>query len=136
MAFIFIPLSVLTLSDLGERQRGNATGLFNLTRELGGSIGTAWMGMLIDDSTKIHAAELSEHVSAYSPSTQERLAALKGGLGIAAPEAFLQMKLKVQAMVMSFTDGFGKASVVFAIGLLLVLFLKRPQPGARIEGAH
>jgi hypothetical protein len=46
------------------------------------------------------------------------------------------MKLKVQAMVMSFTDGFGKASVVFGIGLLLVLFLKRPQPGARIEGAH
>ncbi len=44
MGFIFIPISMLALSDLPNEIRGNATGLFNLTRELGGSIGTAWMG--------------------------------------------------------------------------------------------
>lgn len=41
LAFIFIPVSVAALSDLPADQRGNATGLFNLTRELGGSLGTA-----------------------------------------------------------------------------------------------
>src|SRR5213078_2985060 len=44
LAFVFIPVSVAALSDLPLAQRGNATGLFNLTRELGGSLGTAWMG--------------------------------------------------------------------------------------------
>ena len=142
MAFIFIPISVLTLSDLSPEKRGNATGLFNLTRELGGSIGTAWMGMLVDDGTKIHAAQLSEHVSAYSPYTQERIGALQGGVGsmtstpALVPESILSMKVHGQAMAMSFTDGFAKASAVFALGLLLIVFLKRPTPGLRIEGAH
>lgn len=48
LAFVFIPISVIALSDVAPDKCGNATGLFNLTRELGGSIGTAWMGLLID----------------------------------------------------------------------------------------
>src|SRR6185312_1229324 len=54
LGFIFIPLSVIALSDLAPSIRGNATGLFNLTRELGGSIGTAWMSVALDNSAKVY----------------------------------------------------------------------------------
>src|SRR5262249_49897608 len=47
LGFIFIPVTVLALSNVAPARRGNATGLFNLTRELGGSMGTALMGSLL-----------------------------------------------------------------------------------------
>src|SRR6185295_5669232 len=70
LAFVFIPLSVAALSDLPPAQRGNGTGLFNLTRELGGSLGTAWMGKVVADGIATHSATLAEHVSPYNPVAQ------------------------------------------------------------------
>src|SRR6185436_5426274 len=63
LGFIFIPVSMLALSGLGPAQRGNATGLFNLTRELGGSLGTALMGMLVSNDIKRVSSYLGENVS-------------------------------------------------------------------------
>jgi DHA2 family multidrug resistance protein len=141
MGFIFIPLSVIALSDLSAEQRGNATGLFNLTRELGGSIGTAWMGMRLDNATKLFASRLGESVSVYNPVTQEQLAQLRGVTsGLADPGAgaitILGLRVQVQALIKAFNDGFLAVAALFAAGLFLVLLLKRPQPGLKIEGAH
>ncbi|HZW90573.1 MAG TPA: DHA2 family efflux MFS transporter permease subunit, partial [Myxococcaceae bacterium] len=51
LGFCFVPLSVVALSGLKPSERGSAAGLFNLTRELGGSIGTAWMSTIITNSS-------------------------------------------------------------------------------------
>lgn len=142
LSFIFIPLSVIALSDLAPDQRGNATGLFNLTRELGGSIGTAWMGMSLDNSSKLFASRLGESVSAYSPTTQEQLALLQRGVTARLPDpqgsavTILGLRVQVQAMIKAFNQGFVTVAVMFAAGVFLVLLLKRPQPGVKIEGAH
>ncbi|MBS2013221.1 MAG: DHA2 family efflux MFS transporter permease subunit [Deltaproteobacteria bacterium] len=143
LAFVFIPISVLALSDIPPDKRGNATGLFNLTRELGGSIGTAWMGLVVDRGSKIHGAYLAESVTPFSQATQEQLGAIRGGLGsqTASPElvgeAVLALKVRVQALVLSFQDGFYRATAVFLVALLLVALLKRPKPGdAGPSGAH
>ena len=141
LGFIFIPLSVIALSDLSAEQRGNATGLFNLTRELGGSIGTAWMGMRLDDQTKLFTSRLSESVTVYNPIAQEQLAQLRGvATGLADPTAgaisILGLRVQVQALIKAFNDGFLAVAALFAGGLVLVLLLKRPQPGLKIEGAH
>lgn len=141
LAFVFIPISVIALSDVDPAKRGNATGLFNLTRELGGSIGTAWMGMLIDRNTKIHGSYLSESVTVYSPIAQEQYGAIAGSLGTQTvtsqlvPESMLAMKVKIQALVLSFQDGFLSATAVFLLCLVLVLFLKKPT-GGPVAGAH
>lgn len=128
LAFVFIPISVLALSDIPADKRGNATGLFNLTRELGGSIGTAWMGLVIDRGTKIHGSYLAESVTPYSPVTQMQLG---------AGEAALAFRVRVQALVLSFQDGFTYATFVFLAALVLVLLLKKPTPGAQgPSGAH
>jgi DHA2 family multidrug resistance protein len=141
MGFIFIPLSVIALSDLTPAQRGNATGLFNLTRELGGSIGTAWMGMSLDDSTKIFRAGLSESVTAGSPAAAEQLAAMRGAMArlpdpTQSANALLDLRVQLQALIKAFNEGFLMVAAAFAAGLFLVLLLKRPQPGVKIEGAH
>jgi MFS transporter, DHA2 family, multidrug resistance protein len=142
MSLIFIPLSVIALSDLSPEQRGNATGLFNLTRELGGSIGTAWMGMNLDNASKLFASRLGESVNAYNPAAQEQLALIQRGVTNRLPDpagsaaTILGLRVQVQAMIKAFNAGFLLVAAVFAAGIGLVFFLKRPQPGVQIEGAH
>ena len=139
---MFIPISVIALSDISPEKRGNATGLFNLTRELGGSIGTAWMGLLLDRATKMHTVYLSEYVTPYNPLAQEQYAAIQGSVAPQTaspqmvPETMLAMKVKLQALVMSFQDGFMSATAVFLCALLLVLLLKKPKSAAGAAGAH
>ncbi len=142
LAFVFIPISVIALSDISPAKRGNATGLFNLTRELGGSIGTAWMGLLIDRATKMHTTYLSEYVTPYNPLAQEQYAAIQGSVATQTaapqmvPETMLALKVKLQALVLSFQDGFTSATVVFLASLFLVLLLKKPKSAAGAAGAH
>jgi len=46
------------------------------------------------------------------------------------------MRVKLQALVLSFQDGFMKATFVFLAALVLVLLLKKPKPGPGPAGAH
>jgi DHA2 family multidrug resistance protein len=135
LVFIFIPVSVAALSDLPLAQRGNATGLFNLTRELGGSLGTAWMGKVVADGIAIHSSRLSEHISAYDPATQEQWTSLMHrGMD---PAANLMARVTRESMVLSFEDGFGITMTAIALGIVMVMLLRRPQASAAAPpGAH
>jgi DHA2 family multidrug resistance protein len=140
LAFIFVPLGVIALSDLPAELRGNATGLFNLTRELGGSIGTAWMGTMLDRSSRLATARLAERVTAYNPAAQEQLALLKRAVPTVDPNqsayALINLKVQLQALVKSFNQNFLLVGAVFVAGIALIALLKRPRPGVAIEGAH
>ena len=134
LAFIFIPVTVASLSNLAPQERGNATGLFNLTRELGGSLGTAWMGKVVADGIVTHSAQIATHITIYDPIVQERMAAI-AHQGLPA-EAVLGNLVTGQAMVMSFDDGFRLAMVAILLGIVLVLMLKKPAAGPAPVGAH
>jgi DHA2 family multidrug resistance protein len=142
LGFIFIPVSVLSLSGLSPEQRGNATGLFNLTRELGGSFGTALMGMLVSDGIKIHSSYLAESITPYNPLVQAQMQQLTGSVGAQTyqsqlvAETLLQAKVTTQAMVLSFENGFRWVALAMSLGLVLVLFLKKPTSGVAPVGAH
>jgi len=141
MGFIFIPLSVMALSDLSADKRGNATGLFNLTRELGGSIGTAWMSVSLENSSAVYSSQIGESVNPYNPLVQEQLAALRGAVSTLPDPgqsalSILSLRVQLQALIKAFNDGFLMVAALFAAGIFLVLLLKRPEPGVKIEGAH
>ncbi|MFT3693023.1 MAG: DHA2 family efflux MFS transporter permease subunit [Kofleriaceae bacterium] len=127
LAFIFVPVSVAALSDLSPQERGNATGLFNLTRELGGSLGTAWMGKVVADGVVRHGAAIGAHVTQYDIAAQDRIAMLQANH--LPSDAILSQQVGNQALVMSFDDGFRLAMIAILLGLALVLILKRPPKG-------
>jgi MFS transporter, DHA2 family, multidrug resistance protein len=134
LAFVFIPVSVAALSDLPLAQRGNATGLFNLTRELGGSLGTAWMGKVVADGITTHSARLAEHVSPYNPVAQAQwLGIARGGMD---PPTMLAGRVLREAMVLSFEDGFRITMTAIGLGIVMVMLLKRPAPQGAPTGAH
>jgi DHA2 family multidrug resistance protein len=142
LGFIFIPVSVLALSGLAPEQRGNATGLFNLTRELGGSFGTALMGMLVSDGVKVHRSFLAEAIHPYNPLVQAQLQQIAGSLGTQTyqsslvAERVLDARVTTQALVLSFENGFRWVALAMALGLFLVLLLEKPSAGPAPVGAH
>jgi DHA2 family multidrug resistance protein len=142
LGFIFIPVSVLALSGLAPAQRGNATGLFNLTRELGGSFGTALMGMLVSDGAQIHRSYLAEAINPYNPLVQSQLQQLSASVGAqtyqsaSVAERLLDARVTTQALVLSFENGFRWVALAMALGLFLVLLLEKPSAGPAPVGAH
>lgn len=135
LALLFPPMNVSALSELPAERRGNATGLFNLTRELGGSFGTVWMGLIIANQTKIEVSYLGENLYATNPLYQEHLAAASANLiphtwtVELVGESVLAWRVQVQALVRSFERGFAEAMVLFALALVFVFLMKRPRSG-------
>jgi MFS transporter, DHA2 family, multidrug resistance protein len=135
LACVFIPVNVLALSDLSPAHRGNASGLFNLTRELGGSLGTAWMGMIVTDGMAVHRSAIASHVTPFHPMVQEQLRTIARVTSL-APDAILQRRISRQALVLSFEDGFRKTALAILIGLVLVLLVRRPREDVSVNAAH
>jgi MFS transporter, DHA2 family, multidrug resistance protein len=134
LGFVFIPVSIAALSDLPPAQRGNATGLFNLTRELGGSLGTAWMGKVVADGIAVHSTELGQHVTLFDPATIDAWTQIaRAGLD---PATILGVRISREAMVLSFNDGFRLTMMAVGLGLVMVLILKKAGGGGAPAGAH
>ncbi len=142
MGLIFVPLSVITLSRLPAMQRGNAAGLFNLTRELGGSIGTAAMGLLLDRRAALHSAHLTDRLDAFNPmmtAQLRQLGALFVGHGVdtrTGALAVVASRVNTQSLVQSFNDGFLLAAAMFAVGMVFVFVIRKPVNAAPVAGAH
>ena len=138
-----IPINLIALGTLPPDRVKNASGLFNLTRNLGGAVGLAGINTLLQSRTDLHAARLAEGVRWGAAVAEERLAAMAGGLsatlGPAADTAALARlsgMVTQQALVMAFSDIFLTLAVIFAVMLPLVLLVQRPREGAGGGGGH
>src|SRR6185503_1557506 len=90
LGLIFVPLTNLALADLPMSKIPNGTGLFNLMRQLGGSVGIALSATLLQRFTAIHRGDLIANVTQYSEVARERLSAIVARLiatGTPAPLA-------------------------------------------------
>src|SRR5947207_11042757 len=80
LGLIFVPLTNLALADLPMSKIPNGTGLFNLMRQLGGSVGIALSARLVQRFTAIHRGDLMASVTAYAEATRERLPQITNAL--------------------------------------------------------
>ncbi|MDA8121317.1 MAG: DHA2 family efflux MFS transporter permease subunit [Deltaproteobacteria bacterium] len=135
MGFLFIPLTTLTLSSIPRPQMGNATSIYNLLRNLGGSFGVAFATTMFTRRAQVHQSHLTEHLTWFDQAfrtTVEGGKAVLAGRGIPAGAAE-SVSLKTiygqvvkQATAMGFNDSFLLLSVMMACVLPLVLLLRRP----------
>jgi DHA2 family multidrug resistance protein len=141
---MFLPLNLATIGPIPKADIGKATGLFSLTRQLGGSVGVALLATLLGQRQAFHATVLAEKLSASDPNVLARVATLAHGLagrGLDAGAAYagaLQIlggRVQVQAAVLSFDDTFFLTAVLFVVSLPLVLLLgtksAAPAPAVR-----
>lgn len=144
-ALLFVPLTNLATGDIEPAQAGSASGLFNMIRNLGGSMGIALLGTLLTRREHLHSARLTESVSLYLPATQQRLDQIAQGLmsrGIESVDAqrraigLLDLTVRREAYLMAFNDCFLIVGISLAAGALLLLFMSRPGHGAGAGAAH
>ena len=126
LGMIFMPLNTLTLARIHPRMRAEASGLYNLTRQLGGSVGIALSATLISRFSSTRFSALSEHLVANSGLVTERLALLKGRmLSVGVPERLAELKATAilnsqvvkQAQMLSYTQLF----LLFGIAMIFIL---------------
>ena len=121
---------------------GNAAGLFNLMRNIGGSIGIAGMATFLDRWSQSHQAILISHLTPYDPTYQQWLNTAQSALrtqvgGVdAGPKALglLYNVLGQQAHLLAFADNFRVVAFLSFLAVPLIFVFKRarirPSPGA------
>jgi DHA2 family multidrug resistance protein len=140
MMFAMVPTNNIALGTLAPDRVKNASGLFNLTRNLGGAVGLALINQVLNDRTDLHIVRLQERVTwgnATATETLNMFTQRLQGMGDAALMAMKQLTQIVhrQAVVMGYGDAFFILTV-FYLGLsLLVMLLKKPV-SASTEPAH
>ncbi|HEV7401643.1 MAG TPA: DHA2 family efflux MFS transporter permease subunit [Chthoniobacteraceae bacterium] len=133
-AAMFVPLSIATLGSVPKRDIPAASGFYNLTRQLGGSIGIAILTTLLARREAVHRAVLVERISPLSHSAMERFHGLMAhfqNIGASVHEAqqravaALDMIVNGQAALRAFDDLFTYVGITFIVTLPLILLLGR-----------
>jgi len=128
-----VPINNLALGTLPPERIKNASGLFNLMRNLGGAVGLALINTLMNHRMDLHLARLREKVVWGRPVAEETLAKITGALSSLGSDAQLAATAKLaglvrrEAMVMSIGDVFYALTGLFLLLILLVPLMRRPQ---------
>ncbi len=140
---MFMPLNIGTLGPIPREDIAAATGFFNLTRQLGGSIGVALLTTMLERRNAFHQTVVGEKLLATSPQVLQRLDALTQAMALkgaswvdAKAQAFsiLVGQVKLQAAVLSFNDTFIATSFLVLCSLPLVFLLGRPKGPMTTDG--
>ena len=145
LALLFVPLTTATMDRISKEEMGNATSMFNLMRNVGGSVGIAAATTYLFRREQFHVARLGAHVQAWSPQTRDMVRGLRAafmGRGsdphTALQQAFAALWGMVQrhAAMAAFVDTFLGLAVVFLLVLPMLFFMKKPRHHAAGAAMH
>lgn len=142
---MFLPLSLATLGDLPKRDVAAGSGFYNLTRQMGSSIGIALITTALAHREAVHRAVLVEHVNPANPALNARMQLLTGAFSqhSADPVAIHQQSLSLldrmvnaQSLLLSFADVFWYVAAAFLLTLPLLLLLGKGANRELAASAH
>ncbi len=135
LALLFVPLTTATMDPIPKEEMGNATSMFNLMRNLGGSVGIASATTFLFRRQQFHTHLLGARVNALNPAAMTRMQAMQGAMvahgsdpTTAVSQSYGAMwgMVQQQASMQAFVDTFRAMAVVFLLMLPLLLVMKRP----------
>jgi DHA2 family multidrug resistance protein len=136
MSMLFVPLTTITMDAIPREKMGNATSIFNLMRNIGGSIGIATSATFLERFRQVHINILGAHVTPYDPATQMRMERIRSAMisGGSDPvtatqrsHAMLFGSVGRQAAMLSFIDLMRLFGVFFVAVVPLILLMKAPR---------
>jgi MFS transporter, DHA2 family, multidrug resistance protein len=141
MMLAMVPVNNIALGTLAPQLLKNASGLFNLTRNLGGAVGLALLNTALNDRTDFHISRLQDKVNWGNATAVETLNMFTRqfqGMGDASVMAMKQLTQIVhrQAVVMGFGDSFFLLTLFYAGLSTLVLLLSKPANPMSAPGGH
>jgi DHA2 family multidrug resistance protein len=145
LSFVFVPLATMATSTISREEMGNATGLFNMLRNIGGSIGIAMATTALIRRSALHQTEIGAHLAASNFVLQQKSTALAGylshhaGPAAARPGSYgmIYGLMQQQSALMSYVDVFRwTALLAFFCAGAVWLFKKPVKHAAAPPGAH
>jgi DHA2 family multidrug resistance protein len=140
LSLLFVPLTTITMDPISNAEMGNATSLYNLMRNIGGSIGIALIQTFVVRQRQLHTTRLGEHLTVYDPGTRLMLERLQAAFMRAGADAVTALDkataalwgiLQKQAAIMAYLDAFHVLGLVVVIIAPLAILMRRPRQASR-----
>ncbi len=139
LAFLFVPINTAAYAFVPPGKNNAASGLINLARNVGGSVGISLVTTVLDRRAQFHQNRLIEFTTALNPRFNSSLHAATGLFGPGysgnSPYALILRNLQRQAETLSYIDCFWLLGIAFGLLVPLVFVMKKSAPG-RAAAAH
>ena len=139
LAFLFVPINTVAYSYLPPEKNNAASGLINLARNVGASMGISFVTTMLDRRQQFHQDRLSAHLSAANPQvramlhgTTSALGAHSGSGAMRQAYALLQGSVERQSMMLAYIDNFRVLSIVAVVLIPAVMIVKKPKRGRSV----
>ena len=141
MAFLFVPINTAAYAFLPRDKNNAASGLMNLARNIGGSVGISLVTTMLDRRTQVHLNDLSHNLSASNPAFQSMLQGTTQAMrahGASAAfanqqaHALIQATVQRQAAMLAYLDDFRLLGICILVMVPLVFLMKKGRPGGGI----
>ena len=154
LAFLFIPINTISYTGVKRSENNDVAGLTNLARNIGGSVGTAFVATMLSRGAQAHEAVMVRNLTPSSPGFQAQVNALKhsfggggnsagpgfgggsGGGGIQQAQAFIYNQLHRQSAMLAYMDIIAVLAVFCALMIPLVLLIGKIKPAADGPAMH
>ncbi len=144
MGMIFVPLTTATMDPIANERMGNATSIFNLMRNLGGSMGIAASTTLVARREQLYFNLLGRHVNPYSLGSQalansvRQMFFMKGADGATASaraDAFLFRMVERHSAMLAYNATFWTLAMIFMVMWPFIFLMRKPRTGRSLS-AH
>lgn len=146
LAFLFVPINTAAYSFLPREKNNAASGLMNLARNIGGSVGISFVTTMLARRAQFHQARLAENLSASNPQLQSRLNGIAGvfqhggsagpgtGAGTAMQHAYALVQANIirESTMLAYIDNFWLLGIVILCLIPTVFLMKKSKPGGGI----
>jgi DHA2 family multidrug resistance protein len=144
LSFVFVPITTQAYGTLQNEQIGNASGIFNLMRNIGGSVGISVAQTLLIRRADAHQNDILNYVPRSGYNFEQKIGQIAGYLGqqtnpanaVGAARAQIYQQLNKQALLWAFVDVFRWTGLLCFGAVLFVWLFRKIRPGAAAAGAH
>ena len=131
LGFLFVPLSAVTLSTLAPAQRTEGAGLYNLSRNIGSSVGISVVNALLTRNTQVNHADIAQHVTAVNRAFESPVVTQFWNPLTAAGRAALDAMITQQAQIIAYIDDYKLLMIATLVVIpLLIVFKTAPARGS------
>ncbi|MBI1911125.1 MAG: DHA2 family efflux MFS transporter permease subunit [Deltaproteobacteria bacterium] len=136
LGLIFVPISTIALAPISKKEMGDAAGIFNLQRNIGGGVGIAVAATLLERFSQFYQTSLVQHITVFDTAARMKFEFLKSGLvsrGVDAVTAekgaiaIMYREVARQAAMLSYNHIFWIMGIVFLLVMPFLFLLRRTQ---------
>ena len=145
LAFLFVPINTLSYVGIPPNKSNQVSGITNLARNLGGSIGISGLSTFLTRLSQRHQVYLSAHMTAGDPAMTQTIAGLTqrfvsqgipGNVASAQAYTVVSRTIGLQSATLAYIDIISTGAILVACLAPLAFLMKRPPKGARAAAAH